>query len=47
MVSSNNPARVPEPRPEPSESSSPTRPGWPREKRATRFVIKISGAIPT
>jgi hypothetical protein len=42
MTSSTTPARLPERQPETSE----TRPASP-EKKTTRFVIKIGGAIPS
>jgi hypothetical protein len=45
MASSNTPARVPERQPETSTNPRAT---WPRlERKATRFVIKIGGVIPT
>ena len=45
MASSNLPARAPERQPEPISSPSPT---WPKqEKKTTRFVIKLGGAIPS
>jgi len=45
MAASNLPARAPDRQPEPTSSPRPT---WPRpDKKATRFVIKIAGIIPT
>jgi hypothetical protein len=45
MASSNLPARAPERQP---EINSEPRLTWPRStKKATRFVIKIGGIIPT
>ena len=45
MASSNAPARVPERQP---ETNATPRTTWTRpEKKATRFVIKIGGVIPT
>ena len=48
MVTSNAPVRVPERQPETVESSNTnSRPtGWRPEKKPTRFVIKVGGAIP-
>jgi hypothetical protein len=45
MASSNLPARVPERQPE-TTSTEPTI--WPKqEKKTTRFVIKLGGAVPS
>ncbi len=45
MVASTTPARAPERQPETNASQRTT---WPRqEKKATRFVIKIGGIIPS
>src|SRR6266508_3697204 len=45
MAASNLPARAPERQPEPTSSPRPT---WPQPvKKTTRFIIKISGAIPS
>ena len=45
MAASNLPVQAPDRQP---ESRSNRRPAWPRpEKKATRFVIKIAGIIPT
>jgi len=45
MAGSNLPARLPDRQP---ESNPNPRPTWPRaSKKATRFVIKIGGVIPT
>lgn len=46
---SSNPVPVPVPE-RPAESvpgNESTRPTWTREKKSTRFVIKIGGIIPT
>ena len=45
MATSNVPVRVPDRQPEPNTASCPA--GWREEKKNTRFVIKIGGAIPT
>lgn len=47
MAPTNVPARTPERQPTPEETNA-SRPGsWPREKKATRFVIKVGGVIPS
>ena len=46
MVNSTAPVRIQEPQPE--TTTSTPRPSWPApEKPATRFPIRIGGAIPT
>ena len=45
MSATNVPARAPEP--QPSNEHNASRPvAWPREKKTTRFTIKIGGVIP-
>jgi hypothetical protein len=47
MTNSSVPVRVPERQSEAAENT-PLRPAvWRREKKPTRFIIKISGSIPT
>jgi hypothetical protein len=43
MSSNPVPVRVPERQPEAPASAKPT---WPREKKTSKFVIKIAGVIP-
>ena len=45
MTNSNVPVRIPER--QPSEGAANRQPGWPQEKKTTRFVIKIGGVIPS
>ena len=40
----NTPARVPQPQP---DNAAPRPAAWPREKKSTRFVIKIGGIVPS
>jgi hypothetical protein len=44
MSSNPVPVRVPERQP---EVAAVPKPVWPREKKISKFVIKVSGAIPT
>jgi len=45
MATTQVPARVPDR--QPSNEPTATRPGsWPREKKSTRFTIKLGGVIP-
>lgn len=46
MATSNVPVRVPERAPESIENPTSRRAGWLREKKPSRFVIKIGGVIP-
>ena len=45
MATSNVPARVPERQPE-HEHDARARRLWPREKKPTRFMIKLGGIVP-
>ena len=45
MSSNPIPVRVPERQPEVPTSPTPKQ-VWPREKKASKFVIKISGVVP-
>jgi hypothetical protein len=46
MASSNVPVRVPE-RPAPATETATSRPAvWRQDKKPTRFIIKVGGAIP-
>jgi hypothetical protein len=47
MVSSNNPARIPESQTVSNDPRTLPRPAWRREKKHTRFVVKLSGIIPS
>jgi hypothetical protein len=47
MATSNVPVRVPERQPESTEAPASRPAGWQREKKPSRFVIKIGGIIPT
>jgi hypothetical protein len=47
MATSNVPVRVPERQPESTENPTSRPAGWQREKKPSRFVIKIGGIIPT
>jgi hypothetical protein len=44
---SSNPIRVPVPERQPESVPASSRPAWTREKKNTRFVIKIGGIIPS
>lgn len=46
MTNSNLPARVPDRQPEAAENTATRPAGWRREKKPTRFVIKVGGVIP-
>lgn len=46
MATTQVPARIPE-RPPINDNASTRSVSWPREKRSTRFTIKLSGHIPT
>lgn len=45
MVTSNVPVRVPERQPESTEGAARRHAAW-REKKPSRFVIKVGGVIP-
>ena len=46
MVTTQVPVRVPERQPSQEENNATRPASWPREKKATRFAIKIGGVIP-
>jgi len=46
MATSNVPARVPERQPEQHETTTPRQVVWREQKKPSRFVIKLGGAIP-
>jgi len=46
MATTQVPVRVPERQPSQGENSNTRPASWPREKKATRFVIKLGGVIP-
>jgi hypothetical protein len=45
MATSNVPVRVPERQPEPADTAARRPAAW-REKKPSRFVIKLGGMIP-
>ena len=47
MAASNVPVRVPERQPETNETSTSRPSSWQREKKPSRFVIKVGGYIPS
>jgi hypothetical protein len=47
MATSNVPVQVPERQPATPETTSSRPAGWREEKKPSRFVIKIGGAIPS
>ena len=46
MATSNVPVRVPERAPETNETQTSRPTGWQREKKPSRFIIKVGGFIP-
>jgi len=46
MATTQVPVRVPERQPSQGENSTTRPASWPREKKTTRFAIKIGGVIP-
>jgi hypothetical protein len=47
MATSNVPVRVPERQPESTDNTASRPVEWRRERKPSRFVIKIGGAIPS
>ena len=47
MATSNVPVRVPERQPETNENATSRPASWQREKKPSRFVIKLGGIIPS
>jgi len=47
MATTQVPVRVPERQPSQEETNASRPASWPREKKATRFVIKLGGIVPS
>ena len=47
MATTQVPVRVPERQPSQEETNASRPASWPREKKATRFAIKLGGIVPS
>jgi hypothetical protein len=47
MATTQVPVRVPERQPSQEETSTSRPASWPREKKSTRFAIKLGGIVPS
>ena len=47
MATTQVPVRIPERQPSQEETNASRPASWPREKKATRFAIKLGGIVPS